>query len=106
MSSLHNESQGLPMARLFPVMGAGAFGHLHPLVSVQPDGIEHLRGELRVGPVGLLESGQAEVHEHAEAQVHKLLLQLMQAFGLSGGMEQTCQQRNQYQKSLFHNLTR
>ena len=38
--------------------------------------------QIRIGPVGFLEGRKPEMDEHAEAQVHELLLQLVQALAL------------------------
>ena len=72
--------------------GPGTFCHFYPLVRIQFDGVEHLGRQLRVCPVCLLERGKAEVDEHAEAKVHKLLLQLVQAFLLGAGRQRAGQE--------------
>lgn len=57
-----------------------ALGCLDPLVGVQLDRVEHLRTEVRIGPVGCLVGRETEVNKHSEPQVNKLLLELVEAF--------------------------
>ena len=99
----HTEA-GVVLDRYADELGTGAFGHFHPLVRVQLHRIENLRGKLRIGPVGLLESGQAEVDEHPETEVHKLLLQLVQAPRLGQGRKGQGQQHETGNQS-FHFFT-
>ena len=62
--------------------GAGTLGRGHPLAGVQLGGIEDGGVQIRVGPIGLLEGGKPEMHEHVEAKVYELLLELMEALVL------------------------
>ena len=56
----------------------GALRRFHPLPGVQLSRVEYGRIQVGIGPVGLLERGKPEMDEHSQAEVHELLLQLMQ----------------------------
>ena len=60
----------------------GALGCPDPLIGVQLDWVEHLRTEIRIGPIGCLVGRETEVNEHSEPQIDKLLLELVEAFFL------------------------
>src|SRR6266852_8556256 len=47
-----------------------------PLVRVESGGLKQIRGRRRITPFAVLKCRHVEVHEHAETQIHKPLLQI------------------------------
>ena len=64
-------------------LAARTLGGADPLAGVEARGVEHGCIKVGIGPVGTLEGGESEMNKHAESQVDKFLLQLMQALSLS-----------------------
>ena len=72
-------------------------GRARPLIGVERGGMEHRRGIVRIAPLAVLEGGEVEVVEHAEAEVDKLLLQLQERLRLAivrrGGLRTPAERR-------------
>ncbi len=47
-----------------------------PLVRIESGWTKEISGRCRIAPFAVLKSGHIEMHEHAEAQIHKPLLQI------------------------------
>src|ERR1700730_13068379 len=47
-----------------------------PLIRVESGGMKQIRGCRRITPFAVLKCRHVEVHEHAETQIHKPLLQI------------------------------